>query len=74
MSGASRQKLGGGNRNYDRSALFADTRESVRCFAVMNHFATEFFVTVSCVDNMTNPKSGKCGCFHYDRSTTPITI
>ena len=32
---ALRQRLGGGNRNYDRLALFADTRESGRCFAII---------------------------------------
>jgi hypothetical protein len=169
MSIASRQKIGGGNRNYDRLALFADTREPGRCFAVIFKnptMSTKFFkrcerthegvgyaffldeptpvtntlgstssvpileevldclplsnsiktlvpavplippemgctryfashnVTMEipnssfveslcngifcdrqlCVDSMTNPKTAKCGCFHYDRSTAPITI
>ncbi len=27
-----------------------------------------------CVDNMTNPNSVRCGCFHYDRSSAPLLI
>ena len=30
-----RQKIGGGNRMYDRLALFADTKENGRCFAII---------------------------------------
>ena len=169
MSGASRQRLGGGGRNYDRLALFADTKEPGRCFAVIfknpgmsssffkrcerthegvghtffldepapvtntlgstssvpiieevldclplsnsintlvpavplippeigctRYFAyhnvimeipNACFVESFCngifcdrqlsADNMTNPKTAKCGCFHYDRSSAPITI
>ena len=169
VSGASRQRLGGGNKNYDRLALFADTKEPGRCFAVIfknpamssNFFkrcerthegvghtffldeptgvtntlgstssvpivdevldclplsnsiktlvptvplvppemgCTRYFASHNvsleipnasfveslcngifcdrqlCADSMTNPKSAKCGCFHYDRTSAPITI
>jgi hypothetical protein len=36
----SRQRLGGGNKNYDRFALFADTQEKGRCFAIILKNAT----------------------------------
>lgn len=167
---AQRQRLGGGNRNYDRLALFADTREPGRCFAIIfknpgtsqnffnrcirthegvgnvffldeptpvtstlgstssvpiieqvwdcvpvnntiqslvptvllkppemgftRYFASHHvkdikffnacFVESICSgifcdrqfssDNMTNPHSARCGCFHYDRSSAPLTI
>ena len=169
VSGASRQRLGGGNKNYDRLALFADTKEPGRCFAVIfknpamsssffkrcerthegvgytffldeptgvtntlgstssvpivdevldclplsnsiktlvptvplvppemgctRYFASHnvsleipnasfveslcngiFCDRQLCADSMTNPKSAKCGCFHYDRTSAPITI
>lgn len=35
MNSGQRQRLGGGNRNYDRLALFADTRGNGRCFAII---------------------------------------
>jgi hypothetical protein len=41
-----RQRLGGGNRNYDRLALFADTRSNGRCFAIIfknSAASTHFF-------------------------------
>ena len=167
---ALRQRLGGGNRNYDRLALFADTRESGRCFAIIfknptmstsffnrcirTHegvgnvfildeptpvtstlgstasvpiieqvwdclplsnsintlvptvplippemgctryfslhnitnirFQNASFVPSLCSgsfcdrqlssENMTNPQVARCGCFHYDRSSSAITI
>ena len=40
MSNSTRQKLGGGNKNYDRLVLFADTQEKGRCFAMIFKNAT----------------------------------
>ena len=165
-----RQRLGGGNRTYDRLALFADTREPGRCFAMIyknsaastNFFSrcirthegvgnvffldeptpvtstlgstasvpiiesvwdalpisnpidtllpnvpllppdmgcTRYFCSHNvrelqfhnasfvdsvctgvfcdrqlCTDTVTNPQAIRCGCFHYDRSSAPLTI
>ena len=39
-SNNTRQKLGGGNKSYDRFVLFADTQEKGRCFAMIFKNAT----------------------------------
>ena len=39
-SNNTRQKLGGGNKSYDRFVLFADTKEKGRCFAMIFKNAT----------------------------------
>ena len=69
LTNAARQRLGGGNKNYDRLALFADTSENGRCFAIIfknSAVAAKFF------DHCIRSQEGVGHAFFLDEPS-PVT-